>query len=71
MKEEIPEYPFIVEHADGTLHFVSAATDGKCSPAIDGSVRFTDRNFKKSGLGSFKIYNGTVILKNRKGEENV
>ena len=68
IKEEIPEYPFIVESEIGILYFVSAATDGKCSPAIDGSVRFTDRNFKKSGLGSFKIYNGTIILKNRKGE---
>ena len=52
----------------GALYFVSAATDGKCNPAIDGSTRFITRNFKESGLGNYKIHNGTVILKNRKGE---
>ena len=66
--EEIPEYPFIVESEMGVLYFVSAATDGKCSPAIDESTRFITRNFKESGLGDYKVYNRTVILKNRKGE---
>ena len=71
IEEEIPEYPFIVEYLDGTLYFVSAATDGKCSPALDNSGIVTCHNFKKSGLGDYKIYNGTVTLKNREGEENV